>query len=675
MLSRFLFFSIFLIICLKGHTTTYYFSSSSGLDSRSIHQVQNSATPWQSIEKLNSIAHTFKPGDSILFKSDDTFYGTLTLLRSGTPKAPIYFGNYGEGKKPILTGLISISSWISSKRENVYEANVSDLNNLISILSIDGDLQPMGRFPNEKANNSGYITIQSSENGNLIGNLPQSSIVYNGGEIVIRKNNWILDRHLITSNSGKSISYDTSGGNKTPLKGYGFFIQNHISTLDEHGEWFFDHENKKLYIYYLGNPSSGNIKISTINNLINIHNSASYLSFQNLSIEGSNDNLINIYGSTKLLFENCNLEYIGKNAINSSLSKTLIIKNSTIKNALNGGIFLGWRDEGMIFQNNNFENIFNFAGMGQNGEMQGQAIYMSETSLNALIETNRFKKCGYNVINFNGNNVTVKNNLIDTFCFIKDDGAGIYTFTGSANTEFRNRKIFGNIIINGLGAASGTKKNDPLELPAVEGIYLDENASGVEITGNTIFNVKSKGIFLNHARNSIITNNKVINTGYSIYIANDKSNGLVENIEVSNNVLFALNDMQLHFSIRSRSEDLSLIGSFNHNIFITPKNTSKTIYVQTPTLNERITLLTWKTTYGMDQNSSFRHNEYSNPPQSEEFSSRPENSLFFDYNFSDSVKTVSLSGTYIDIEGLKVAGKINIPPYSTMILLKVKNNP
>src|SRR5690606_11386231 len=85
------------VFCHVTQAATYYFSSSSGDDSRSSTQAQNSSTPWRTINKLNAIFNTLKPGDRILFKRGDTFYGSINITESGSPGNPIVLGDYDSG--------------------------------------------------------------------------------------------------------------------------------------------------------------------------------------------------------------------------------------------------------------------------------------------------------------------------------------------------------------------------------------------------------------------------------------------------------------------------------------------------------------------------------------------------------------------------------------------------
>src|SRR5690349_14836445 len=110
------------LINFSSKGANYYFSTSQGDDSRTSTQAQNPSTPWQTLNKLNSIFATLKPGDSILFKRGDTFYGTITISVSGTATAPIVLGAYGNGNKPIISELVNVAGW-TSLGGGIYESS------------------------------------------------------------------------------------------------------------------------------------------------------------------------------------------------------------------------------------------------------------------------------------------------------------------------------------------------------------------------------------------------------------------------------------------------------------------------------------------------------------------------------------------------------------------------
>ena len=81
---------------IHGQGKTYYISNS-GDDLHSTTQAQSPETPWKSLKKTST--YEFKPGDSILFRSGDDFFGNLLITESGTAEEPIVFSKYGDGEK------------------------------------------------------------------------------------------------------------------------------------------------------------------------------------------------------------------------------------------------------------------------------------------------------------------------------------------------------------------------------------------------------------------------------------------------------------------------------------------------------------------------------------------------------------------------------------------------
>jgi parallel beta-helix repeat protein len=232
---------------------------------------------------------------------------------------------------------------------------------------------------------------------------------------------------------------------------------------------------------------------------------------RDLSFLGSNENAIEIRSASNIVITGCEIKYSGKNALQAVSTSNLTLQQSLIEESYDGGVFLQWEDKNPIIRNNVINKTYMFPGMGRNGDMVGYAIYMSESSSNGLIEQNRIINTGYSGINFNGNHTVVKNNLIDTFCLIKDDGAGIYTYTGSSNRNYTNRKVIDNIVLNAIGSMEGTKPFAGQLTAFAKGIYMDDNSSGVEIRGNSIANIANSGIFIHNARNIEINNNTVFN--------------------------------------------------------------------------------------------------------------------------------------------------------------------
>ncbi len=82
--------------------TTYYVDSAAGNDANS---GTGTGTPWRSLAKVNGFK--FQPGDTVRFKRNGSWTGTLTLSRSGTAASPITVDAYGNGALPVVGGNVT----------------------------------------------------------------------------------------------------------------------------------------------------------------------------------------------------------------------------------------------------------------------------------------------------------------------------------------------------------------------------------------------------------------------------------------------------------------------------------------------------------------------------------------------------------------------------------------
>jgi len=582
----------------------YYFSSSSGDDNRSSSQAQNSATPWRSIDKLNTVSYELKAGDRILFKSEDTFYGSIIITRGGSPGNPITYTSYGSGEKPVITSMVRVSNWVS-RGGGIYEAALSVMDGgSVQIFSINDQIKEFGRYPNSGSSNDGYLTISSVNSSLSIQgeNLPTNLV---GGEIVIRKNNWIIDRHQISYNSGSTVNFLASSNTVYyPQRTLGYFVQNHINTLDQSGEWAYSKSDKMLYGYFGSqNPNSLNVQVATRDNLIRINKYIKDISFNNLSLKGSNSNLIHIENSGNIQITNNQLLFAGDNAVYANATPDMVVRNNSIDYSLSGALFFQFGTPRVIIEDNIIDHTMPFQGMASSSDLKGEAIYIAADANNSQITRNRIYNTGFNGIHFGGNYTVIKNNLIDTYCLYKQDGGGIYTnsdgLTGMNNT---GREIVGNIILRGIGAVAGSNVNYKL----AEGIYIDDNAMGIKIHKNTISEISAKGLYIHNNKNIEIIDNLFYKTPLQLQITHDALGTPVRNVRVEGNQFSSVYDNELPYAIASSDNDINQIGVSNNNYFLDPYGVDLVLRSQSPkdgVLGQKRSLKNWISEFGFDRNS------------------------------------------------------------------------
>ncbi len=588
-----------------GSATDYYFSSSDGNDARSFQQAQNALTPWKTLNKLNDVFPSLKPGDRILFKRGDVFTGGIVVTQSGTAGAPIIMGAYGDGERPIINGCYSISEW-TSLGNGRYESVRLPAESSVNMVVINGQNYGMGRFPNPDADNSGYLTIDA-KGSNLITDRDLGSTVdWTGGELVLRNQRWILDRTPIRDHQNNTLFYDSEVINYTPSRGKGYFIQNHIETLDRFGEWYFESTDRKLIVYFgEESPDDQEVLVSTEGILVDLR--SNHIVLEGLALTGANQYAI-YNDRTKpsvenILVKDCHISFSGIDAVHCSPARDIQIENCTIENSNNNGIYLSNGSQNSIIRNNLVQNTHMIAGMGQSGDGNGVAIFNRADGL--VAENNRVINTGYSGIEFSGSNSLVKNNFVDHFCMVKDDGGGIYSFIGPLNQTRQNQEVIDNIVLNAIGAPDGTTNPN---YRASEGIYLDDNVNNVTVSNNTVAFGANYGIFVHNARSFTVKNNTLFGNRVQFSIISDSNDEIVNEGLVEDNIFFSKDADNLTALYKTVTNDLGDFGVLQNNFYARPFDDDLTIAseILSGTSNfdfRRHTLESWQMAFGQDEGS------------------------------------------------------------------------
>ena len=491
----------------------YYFSSSSGSDSRSAAEASNPATPWKSITKLNAIFSMLQPGDAVLFKRGDVFVGTIKVAKSGTSSAPITFGAYGSGEKPVLTGFVELNNW-KSLGNGLYESYHTSLGNATNMVVMNDQQMEMGRYPNSNATNEGYLNFESFGSNYLIDQQMTASPSWTGAEIVVRTSRFVIDRRKISSHSGTKLYLNSSLTYKA-INGFGYFIQNHIRTLDRLGEWHQNTGTKKLTVFFgSSSPSGYKVKVAVHDDVIDVFNQDNIV-IENLEISGANSRNIDLYSTDNIKIRNCDIYYAGTNGFTAAQTNGIVLENNHFNHTNNVAVWLRLNCNKSVVRNNKIENTAILKGMGQSGA--NRSIAIREVGTNNLLEGNTIYNTGYIPIFFSGNYTTIRNNVIDRYNSTKDDGGAIYT-VGASHQPGVGQKVIGNIITGAVGASAGTNYKAAL---SSSGIYIDDYAGNIDILDNTISGCTKAGIFIHNAANIKLIGNTVYDNRLGLSLQHD----------------------------------------------------------------------------------------------------------------------------------------------------------
>lgn len=610
---------------------TIYYVSNAGSD---LANGTSTGTSWQTCAKVN--AETFVVGDQILFNRGDIWNEKIIPPSSGSEDNSITFGAYGIGEKPIITGFQSIT--LSDQGGNIWSATATSSVKSQNTIMINGALRAKGRYPNYSFLVS--ISVTSTQIITDLSGTPN----YTGAQAVVRDAMWILDAVRITSQSGGTLNIGAgitypSGAN------FDYFLQNFPSLLDTLNEWCIDSTTKLLSVFASSSPT---VQYSNIDTLITIHKKE-YITFDGLTIAGSNMYGALIDSSNHITFQNCTISNHGYFGIYGLYINTLNVINDTIQNCLSNGSYTD-ADTSVNYTNNYIKNIGIYEGMGGNGN--GKYIGLNNVGHYHNYANNQIFNCGYMGIYWKGGNGLIENNYVDSFSYIKQDGGGIYTFqSGLAYNYDSGTVIKNNIITNGIGIGYGYT-------PEAYGIYLDVEAFGIHVDSNTISRTASSGIFANGSHN-IFTNNTVNSvSGRGCFFSGETFNGTSFFMTVKHNIFYSAG-VNANFNTFKFVGARDTTESIDSNYYLMPFSPNNT-FNNGGLFGEHYNLSQWQDYTGNDMHSS--------ATLPIDYSSNVPIMLF---NSTSSDSTFLLGGNYRDVYNTFYTGSTIIQPFKSKLLFPV----
>lgn len=637
---------------------TSYYISSAGSDQNS---GLSESLPWKTLEKLNSQMAGFNTGDMIRFKRGETYYGNLQIIKSG-----IQLGAYGAGEKPILCGGKNISDgWILTSGK-IWERQLSaaDAPDKITNFYKAETRLPIGRYPNLDAAEKGYLRFES-KNGTtqITDNELSSAINWTGSEIVIKVYEYRFCKTKVTAQSGKTLTISASAEIPGLTVGSGYFFVNSIKTLDHEGEWAYDANSRKLYLYSETNPNSYTCTYTFEDNVISITN-ANDLSLSDISVKlGKNTNIL-LTAANNTQLKNLSVNDAGAMGIQIEQTNGATISDCSFDKNNVRAIYCLNKSSNLTVRNSQFTNIGMDAAFGR--EKGLYAIYNESDGAQFL--NNRFENIGGAGICTGGKNQLIHRNFINQALMLLDDMGGIYTNDNLGGLTVDGTVIEENIVTNCPGEPFSNATNHNW----THGIYLDNYSSSVTVRNNSVSNIGACCYFMHRPTK---TTKFYGNTGFNgnkyemqINISLcDRDPFLVDfhdNILATNSIT----DNHYIFQYVSGCLNFDQSGYYANNYLVTPFKNEK-IYLRNFGGSSTATI-----TYNAEQMNA--------RPNVSNFSGAPvilnpstfdamKDMLFF-YNETQTARSINLPAgfTYTDVKGTKYNGTLSLQPFTSVVLLK-----
>jgi hypothetical protein len=640
---------ILLLSSFWCNAAKYYFSNS-GNDNTGNGTIGN---PYATLNKVNSLMGTFVSGDSILFQCGSVFYGNLIITKGG-----LKFAYYGTGEKPLITGFRTVTGF-SSIGGNIFQASVTSTS-AVEVVSINGVLTGKGRYPNPTASNGGYLRFDTVGTNGTKKKIAFPASIPNliGSEEVYRGERFIINRVTVTAQGHDTITTNAPGNAYTGIDGYGAFFQNALFTLDQNGEWYHNPTANTISIYY--STTLPTIQVATLDNAVYLPSYAAYsnLSFDGISFSGYNADIFFFTNCSNLTVKNCDFIMGGKDAVHIKSSPNEIITGNYIADINNNGINIEENSTNGYVANNTIRRTSLIAGAGQSGDANGYGIRGESIGTHAILNT--VINNGYIGISVAMNNSWARNNFVDSFCLVKDDGGGIYTAAFSATHS--GIIISGNTVLHGFGNGNGTSNS--IYLPAV-GIYLDNESNGILIDSNNVAYTAGMLLFLHNSWNILWHDNNFFSGNWNqtqyprvLLISNENSSFTTIDLSATRNIYVAVKSNVLAMEVTAVHNNIAttMFDISDSQRIMRPIDDNQTIYT-----NTNLTLNQWKSTYSLDPKS------YKSPK-----TVTSTDSLRFEYNYSNAPVSRSIGGRWMNLkDSTFYSGSITIPAYSSVSLAYV----
>lgn len=596
-------------------------------------------------------------GDNAFLQRGNIYYGSISITDSGTAGNPITIGAYGTGANPIITGFTTVTAW-TNLGDNIWESTsaVSTLSTC-NMVAINGNNVRMGRWPNYtevSGQNRGYlIRVTDAVSDNTIENAALTGTPdWTGAEIVTRTHHTRLDRAIITSQSGSTITFSTIAdlGSKS-----GFFIQNDIRTIDTQNEWYYNPTSKKISVYSTSQPTD--VKIPSLDYLCATQ--GSYITIENITFTGCNGRAIQSLAHspryTNLTIQNCSILFTGKEGVYPRDIDYLTVDNCAINDATGIAIFPGGSSN-VIITRNDIHNCGVIIGSHYDGG--AYSAILTTTGSSYLIQYNNITNTANCGVGFGTTETQIRNNFIDSCSLLLSDGAAI-TGHSYANS---NTVIDGNIVMNGYGAPEGTYDGE-LGPRYSAGIYTDDNSEDCIISNNTAYSFPWIGIYLKTSDYITVSENTCYNNGtqFMIHTLLDTK---THNIVTGNKFISKTSSQPVINYYNVAAPNFNSIMTASSNVYARPISDATPLKFSQEGGASYRSLADWKTFSGLDANSTGSPKAITS-----------EDELAFIYNADSASQTVTAPWAGIDVYGNQYTTSVVLQPYTSKVLIQNSGTP
>ncbi len=442
----------------------------------------------------------------------------LDVIDSGTGKFPVVFQAVA-GEVPLFIGAPKVEGF-TAHRDGILKADLKPLGlgkAQVRQLLFNGKRQPLARYPNANPADplySGWAFLQEIPKDRMEGHVWKRQGYLDPKDVrkwakpeEVEMNifagygwwNFIMPVASVDAATSvvtlqKDCGYDLHPNNR-------YFFQNALEELDAPGEWYIDRGTETLY--FLPPADGGEVRIPKLESFVKMAAATKHITIRGLSFTGCTETAISLSGTESCTIDGCTItETGGWNGAGISLhGKNNLVTGNDVSYTGSTGISMGGGDRTKLESANNVadNNHVHHPGMLQkNGAGIGMGGVGNRATHNHIHHTPRM------AVQFSGNNLAIEYNHMHHTVLETQDGGAVYT-GGRDWISSRGSTLKYNFIHDTVGLGQG---KEGLVHPHFSwGIYMDDNAGGLDIVGNIVVRSARAAIHLHNGRDHIIENN------------------------------------------------------------------------------------------------------------------------------------------------------------------------
>ena len=638
------------------------------------------------LRTIAAAADRAQTGDTILLRRGDVF---REAVETDTPG--LVFDTYGpaDGERPAVSGSVPMPGWVRYQGPIWVAETGAD----IGYLYVNGRLMTIARYPNEgwlrtKVWREERLPTPEGEQprrrrprlGRTFVTCPElaehprnANDYWAGSTIRWRHHSWWYETRPVEGYqaSGELTLGDRSFTDEGPYdwdeKGWGFYLDGKLEELDAPGEWYFDAEAGKVYLYPPDDADPNDLLVegTVIGTGMKVRDAV----VRNVAFRHQKDYGLEIDG--RCTVESCLFEGIGRDAPVSgrgagggalhALAGTAdtTLRNNEFRDNLNNSIewWQGRDATGTcVIEQNTVVNSGTVPGYGGSGSWHGVGILIGR-GVDVRVRHNRIDGTGYAGILLGSDGNTAEYNVITNAMSTMNDGAGIYT--NCSRSTIRHNVI---LHTNGGMESSGTWQN------ISHGIWMEflrEYHDSV-VEGNTCAWSGGEGLFLGNNYTCLIKDNVFFgNHRYQMQLTgrgDAESEDTTQEHQILGNV-FCAEEPGEHLIYFDPRFDY---GTLEGNWYYAPGTPEPIVEGKGwPGTNPETghTLADWIAHFPWADKQA----KIVTPPAT---AGGPNARAELFVNEDSAPKTIRLEAAYIDLDGNPVEGAIELPPCSSRVLIR-----